>query len=133
MRDKLGDFAERIEDSEKIVGDTILNPSERATPQDDIKWGYGTSLPYSTMVLSTSMVVPMGQAMSFAVPPRQQFRNHDYYYNEVELSKKLKNYSQEKFKKMGKEPIVKEIMAGLAKIPKEDIRERVNLHLEQIG
>jgi hypothetical protein len=40
-----------------------------------------------------------------------------------------KNYSNEKFEAIGKLPLVKVMMNGAVKIPKEDIESRVNAHI----
>lgn len=44
--------------------------------------------------------------------------------------KKFKEYSKEEFREMSEKPVIKEILAGLAKVPKEDVAERIRLYLE---
>jgi hypothetical protein len=42
---------------------------------------------------------------------------------------RIKNYSNEPFKKLGKLPLVKVMMDGAVSIPKKDIMSRVNAHI----
>lgn len=48
------------------------------------------------------------------------------------MRQRFKNYSKEEFREMSKEPVVKEILAGMCTIPKEDIADRIEAHIKQI-
>ncbi len=46
--------------------------------------------------------------------------------------KKFKEYSKEEFRELSDEPLVKEMLAGMAKVPMEDVAERIKTHLDNM-
>jgi len=46
-----------------------------------------------------------------------------------EFRKKFKEYSKAEFREMGKSPVIKEILSGMTKLNKEQIKERIEEHL----
>lgn len=53
--------------------------------------------------------------------------------SETRSHKLAKDLKEERFEKMGREPVVKEIMAGAVKVDDTQKKERVRWHLENVG
>lgn len=63
---------------------------------------------------------------------RRAFGMDSSMFREDEPKNKMPEYSEEKFDSMGKEPVVKEIMAGAVQLTKEQRAERIKLHLQKV-
>lgn len=49
-----------------------------------------------------------------------------------EFRRKFKEYTKEEFRSMGKSPVVKEILSGMTKLNKEQIKDRIAEHLATV-
>lgn len=54
------------------------------------------------------------------------------HYSQVRYFREsFKDYSTEDFRKLSKEPLVKDILQGLAVVPKEEVKKRINMWLKK--
>lgn len=48
------------------------------------------------------------------------------------MREKFKEYSEEEFRKLSSDPMVKELLSGMAEVPKEEIAIRIKTYMEQM-
>lgn len=126
---KIADLAESLNAYNRILDDMVW---QEGNLQPREVYGRSPALDYlSVLNLTTTSIDTRPGAVNFVGHPIG-FPSHAHFGMVRELRKQFKKYSKEEFRELSKEPVVKAILTGSAKLSTEEIAERIKEHLDNI-